>query len=204
MSRDISERSRRPSLLWDVFTTPGSRTTLLQSTDLETRRYPIVDRHSPRTGVLVVLVLLFTLADGVLTLLLLDLSCEEANPFMAYLVERGPLWFLGGKYLLTAVGLTVFLALKYYRLFGTRFRLGYFIPILVGLYVVLLIYQISIFGKVRHAHRPPILARVESGHPWTAAHPPNSRPDDRGSRIDDLDSTCPGVPVPVRCRGRRR
>jgi hypothetical protein len=116
----------------------------------------MVDRHDATIGVLVVLVLLFTLADGVLTLLLLDHSYEEANPFMAYLVERGPLWFLGGKYLLTAVGLATFLVLRYYRLFGTRLRLGHCIPILAALYVVLLVYQLSIFRMLmRPAQQRP-------------------------------------------------
>lgn len=112
-----------------------------------------MDRHDATTGVLVVLVLLFTLADGVLTLLLLDHSCEEVNPFMAYLVERGPLWFLGGKYLLTAIGLATFMVLKYYRLFGTRLRLGHCIPILAVMYVVLLVYQLSIFRMVAISHQ---------------------------------------------------
>ncbi len=125
-----------------------------------------MDRHDATTGVLVVLVLLFTLADGVLTLLLLDHSCEEANPFMAYLVERGPLWFLGGKYLLTAIGLATFMVLKYYRLFGTRLRLGHCIPILAVMYVVLLVYQLSIFRMVALSHplTVPGAGRVEP-HP---------------------------------------
>jgi hypothetical protein len=162
MSRHLPERRRRPTRFWDAFVTPGRRSAFRRSGDLESAPYPIVERHGPSTGVLVVLVLLLTLADGVLTLLLLDLSCEEANPLMAYLVERGPLWFLGGKYLLTALGLAVFLVLKYYRLFGTRFRLGHFIPILAALYVALLVYQLSLFRKVQLLHRPrdPGVAQV--------------------------------------------
>jgi hypothetical protein len=162
MNRDFPERRLRPTRYWDVFMTPGRRSALRRSIDLEIQPYPIVDRHGPRTALLVILVLVFTLTDGVLTLLLLDLSCEETNPFMAYLIGRGPMWFLGGKYLLTALGLAVFLVLKYYRLFGTRFRLGYFIPILASLYVVLLVYQLSLFGKVYCSQGPrdPGVGRV--------------------------------------------
>ena len=156
MSRDVADRRQRPTRWWDIFHTAGRRTGFRRSSDLEAERYPIVDRHDATTGVLVVLVLLFTLADGVLTLLLLDHSCEEANPFMAYLVERGPLWFLGGKYVLTAVGLATFLVLRYYRLFGTRLRLGHCIPILAVLYVALLAYQLSIFRMVRLSQQLPV------------------------------------------------
>jgi Domain of unknown function (DUF5658) len=173
MSRHIPERRRRPTRCWDVFTTAGRRSAPRRSGDLETPPYYVVDRHGPATGVLVVLVLLFTLADGVLTLLLLDHSCEEANPLMAYLVERGPLWFLGGKYLLTALGLAVFLVLKYYRLFGTRFRPGHLIPILAGLYVVLLVYQLTLFGEAFRSPQPSGRGRIDSGLPRTAAGPPH-------------------------------
>jgi hypothetical protein len=55
------------------------------------------------------------------------------------------LWFLGTKYVLTAVGLACLLVLRYYRLFGSRFRVGHLIPIITGLYVVLLGYQAFLF-----------------------------------------------------------
>ncbi|SIO12513.1 hypothetical protein SAMN05444166_2585 [Singulisphaera sp. GP187] len=178
MTRHDPERRQRPTRWWDVFHTAGRRSHFRRSSDLEASRYPIVDRHDATTGVLVVLVLLFTLADGVLTLLLLDHSYEEANPLMAYLVERGPLWFLAGKYLLTAIGLAVFLVLKYYRLFGTRLRLGHCIPILAVLYVVLLVYQLSIFRMMRIAQQPsgstPGLARVG---PRRDSRAPLTKPD---------------------------
>jgi hypothetical protein len=181
MSRQLADRRRRPTRPWDFLTTPGRRSTLRRSDRGDASRFRFVDRYSPRTGVLVVLVLLFTLTDGVLTLLLLDHSCEEANPLMAYLVERGPLWFLGGKYLLTAVGLAVFVVLKYYRLFGTRFRLGYFIPILAGLYIVLLIYQVLLFKEVERVHQGRNLGARQAG-PIRGGGDPPPRPLPRSGR----------------------
>ena len=49
--------------------------------------------------------------------------------------------FLIGKYVLTAVGLPLLLIFKNHCLFGTRFRVGYLILVIVALYLVLIAYQ---------------------------------------------------------------
>ena len=78
------------------------------------------------------LLLVLTLIDGMLTFLLLDLGCEEANPVMRYLLERGPIPFFVGKYLLTAIFLPVALVMNRCRLFGTRIRVGHVVAIVAG------------------------------------------------------------------------
>ena len=64
-----------------------------------------VDRIDPPMFVLTVLLLVLTIVDGTVTLLLLGAGCEEINPAMGYLLRRGPLHFLLGKYALTTAGL---------------------------------------------------------------------------------------------------
>jgi hypothetical protein len=92
----------------------------------------------------VVGVLLLTLLDGVLTLELLDTNSEEINPLMRGLLERGPLWFLLGKYALTAVGLPFLVVYQDYRLFATGFRVRFLLPIFLSLYVALVAYQLHL------------------------------------------------------------
>ena len=46
---------------------------------------------------------------------------------MAHLLGRGHHAFLAGKYILTAAGLPFLVVFKNYRLFGTRFRVGYLV-----------------------------------------------------------------------------
>ena len=87
------------------------------------------------------LLLVLTLIDGLITVALLDHGCEEANPFMAYLLNRGTNTFLIGKYVLTATLLPVALVMNHYRLFGTRLRVGHLIPIVAVLYLILIAYQ---------------------------------------------------------------
>jgi hypothetical protein len=94
---------------------------------------------------MIVTLLVLSIVDGILTVELLDSHGEEVNPFMAYLLGRGPGAFFAGKYLLTAAGLPFLLVFKNYRLFGTRFRVGFLFPAFIGLYVALLFYQCSMF-----------------------------------------------------------
>jgi len=90
---------------------------------------------------MIVSLLTLTIADAVLTVELLDTNSEEVNPLMAHLLLWGLNSFLLGKYFLTAAGLPFIVAFKNYPMFGTRFRAGFVLPLFVGLYVVLILYQ---------------------------------------------------------------
>ncbi len=92
------------------------------------------------------LLLVLTIVDGLITVALLDRGFEEANPFMRFLLDRGTNAFFIGKYVLTALFLPVALVMNQYRLFGTRFRVGHIIPIVTGLYLVLIVYQIALWN----------------------------------------------------------
>jgi hypothetical protein len=100
-----------------------------------------VDRFDAMTLATIISLLALTIADGVLTVELLDTNSEEINPLMAHLLLWGFNVFLMGKYILTAAGLPFIVAYKNYPMFGTRFRAGFVLPVFVGLYLVLIIYQ---------------------------------------------------------------
>ena len=100
-----------------------------------------VDRFGATTLALIVALLGLTIADGVLTIELLDLNSEEVNPIMAHLLGRGAFDFLMGKYILTAAGLPLLVVYQHYPLFRSRFRVGWLLPLFVGLYLVLLFHQ---------------------------------------------------------------
>ena len=94
-----------------------------------------VDRFDALTLAVIVTLLMLTIADGVLTIELLDTNSEEMNPIMARLIVHGQQAFLIGKYILTAAGLPFIVVYKNYPMFGTRFRIGFVLPIFVGLYI---------------------------------------------------------------------
>jgi hypothetical protein len=146
------DRRHRPTRPWDVLWTPGRRREVRRARDRAAARVGFTDRHGPIALVLAIALLLLTLLDGVLTLILLDQRHEEANPVMAYLIRRGVLSFLCGKYVLTAASLPVVLSLKNYRMFGTRFRVRALLPIFVGLYLLLAAGQVALLTD--HSSRP--------------------------------------------------
>jgi Domain of unknown function (DUF5658) len=114
-----------------------------------------VDRFDALTLAVIVTLLALTIADGVLTIELLDTNSEEMNPIMARLILQGHQTFLVGKYVLTAAGLPFIVVYKNYRMFGTRFRIGYVLPIFVGLYIALISYQSRLLRIGREVTSPP-------------------------------------------------
>jgi hypothetical protein len=103
-----------------------------------------VDRFSPRVFVIVMLFVLASVADALLTIRLIEAGGVEVNPLMARLLDRGVMTFFIGKYLLTVIGLPVLLIFGNTFLFGTRFRVKYLLVVFLALYLVLIGYQLRL------------------------------------------------------------
>ena len=140
--RTIADRRLVATSWWDSVCGAGRRMKLRRR-DEHAREY-FVDRFAPMTLLLILLFLLLSIVDAVLTIQLLPAGCGEANPLMACLLDRGVMPFLVGKYVLTAAGLPILLLYQNFKLFGTRFRVFYLLPALVALYIILLVYQLSL------------------------------------------------------------
>jgi hypothetical protein len=67
--------------------------------------YVLVDQYSSRLLIPIVLVLVLSLADGFLTLYLIEHGAEEQNPVMDLLLRWGPWEFILIKFLLTCFGI---------------------------------------------------------------------------------------------------
>jgi hypothetical protein len=141
-----NDRRKKPTSFWDVFRLAGRRMRNRRSDEF--RRPYFVDRYPAMTLAFVLVLLVFTVVDGVITLHLVDVDCQEINPVMRYLLSKGPVPFLISKYAMTAAGLPILLIFKNYFLFGTRFRVNYLIPFFVGLYVALTVYQICLLQSL--------------------------------------------------------
>jgi NADH:ubiquinone oxidoreductase subunit 2 (subunit N) len=118
-----------------------------------------VDRFPAGQWLWIVLLLAATLVDAVLTLCLLEAGCEEINPLMGHVLQRGVLTFLVCKYVLTVAGLPVLVIFGQFSLFGTRLRVKHLLPVFVILYVVLIAYQCRLL-QTAPGHALP---RSESG-----------------------------------------
>jgi hypothetical protein len=137
--RGRADRRSRTTSPLDAFRLRGRRVRPRRSE--ERRGAFFCDRFDALTLAMVVTLLSLTVVDGMLTLELLELNSEEANPVMGQLLKRGPLDFVLGKYVLTAMGLPFIVVYKNYPMFKTRFRIGFLLPVFISLYVALISYQ---------------------------------------------------------------
>jgi hypothetical protein len=144
--RTQPDRRQSPTSVWGSFPPAGRR--MRQRRADEHRRAYFVDRFPPMLFAFLLMLLLASIVDGLLTLRLIEAGGEEVNPLMARLLNFGVFPFLLGKYLLTAVGLPLLVIFKNHYVFGTRIRVGYLIPGLVALYAILICYQLVLMQQV--------------------------------------------------------
>jgi hypothetical protein len=142
--RAAMDRRRRPTGPLDAFRPAGRRSSVRRRA--ERRGTYFLDRFDALTLAIIVGLLGLTLVDGLLTVELLDVNSEEFNPLMKHLLARGHGAFFVGKYILTAAGLPFLLVYKNYPMFGTRFRVGYLLPLFLSLYLALVAYQVHLLG----------------------------------------------------------
>jgi hypothetical protein len=81
-----------------------------------------VDRHSSKTLAVILLIVMLSIIDAILTLHLVDRGATELNPVMDYYLGHGPLAFFWVKYMLTSAALILILTNKTAHLFNTRFQ----------------------------------------------------------------------------------
>jgi hypothetical protein len=105
------------------------------------------DWHHPQWLAVVLLILLLSLADAVLTLTLLQHGAFEANPVMALLVHGSVRAFAVTKMGLTTSGVVVLTLLARARVFG-RMPIGFLLyAVLLG-YAVLVAYELHLLQTV--------------------------------------------------------
>ena len=103
----------------------------------------IADHHEPHRMATVLLILLLSWADAMLTLTLLERGAVEINPFMALLIEADLLLFGAVKMALTGAGLVVLVALANFHVFG-RLRVAYLLHMFLPLYLALFLYELAL------------------------------------------------------------
>jgi len=140
-----SDRRSAPTSPWGAFPPAGYR--MANRRISEHRQRYFVDRFSPAMFTFVLMLLMASIVDAILTIQLIQAGAAEINPVMDRLLDHGILPFVLGKYVLTVAGLPLLLIFKNYYLFGTRFRVGYLVPAIVAMYSVLIGYQLLLMHK---------------------------------------------------------
>jgi hypothetical protein len=138
--RTQSDRRETPTSPWGAFPPAGGR--MRNRRAGEHRRPYFVDRFSLAMFLTILMLAFASIVDAVLTIQLIEAGAREINPLMARLLDHGIGPFLLGKYALTVAGMPLLLIFQNYYLFGTRVRVGYLMPMVIALYLVLIVYQL--------------------------------------------------------------
>lgn len=99
---------RFPKLKYLLFS--GRRANVRREEDWHGTFY--FDRYSSNIFAAIVLILLLSILDALLTLYLIDNGSTEMNPVMSYFLKYGPYVFMGAKYFLTCLGVVILLLFR--------------------------------------------------------------------------------------------
>ena len=108
---------------------------------------PVVDWHESHLLAIAIGILLLSFADAFLTINLLVLGAEEANPLMAALFYRDIALFTAVKMALTGGGVMMLVALSRMRLFG-RIKVVQGLYVTLAIYVLLVLYELSLYASL--------------------------------------------------------
>ena len=101
------------------------------------QRHYRIDRYSAKTLAVILLIVMLSVIDAILTLDLISRGAGELNPIMDYYLGHGPLAFFGVKYFLTWAAVIIILLNKNIYLFNTKIQAKVlFIVFLVPLVLV--------------------------------------------------------------------
>ena len=107
------------------------------------RNVSAFDWHHPQWLAIAMLIVTFSAADALLTLMLIERGAYEVNPFMAPLVGGSPRAFALVKVGLTAAGVVLLTQAARIRAFG-RIPVGVFLYGVLALYGALSAYEFSL------------------------------------------------------------
>ena len=139
--RRIRSSFNRHSLLFS-----GRRKTIRRHEDKS--RFFYADLYSLSHFIPIVLILFFSVADTILTIVLTNHGADEINPIMAYYLDLGPYIFFSVKYSLTSAGLIILLMFRNIFLKPLQTNAGslfyFFLAVFIGVvsWQIFLIYRL--------------------------------------------------------------
>lgn len=121
--RSGKDRRQRNSPWYGLFFTGGNRTRVRRKEDR--KRAVWMDRYGSRLFTVIMLIIVLSLLDALLTLILVNQhGAREVNPVMSMYLKMGAQTFILAKYLLTVLPILILLFYKEaiaQRFYGERF-----------------------------------------------------------------------------------
>lgn len=114
----------------------GRRKALRSAADKQGIKF--VDEYNPALLGFIVLLLIFSIIDGFMTLYLLDHGAHEINPIMSFSLGLGPWFFFASKFLLTCIGVMCLLVVSNSCVFDNRIQVRDVFPAMLFLYLMVM------------------------------------------------------------------
>lgn len=118
--RSGKDRRLKRFSVWNTISGRGKRKTRRRAVDRQ--KITIFDHYHTSLFIGIIIVLGLSLADGLLTLILVSRGARELNPIMDYYLQNGPHTFLLVKYGLTAS--SIFIVIMLDEVLASRYRFG--------------------------------------------------------------------------------
>ncbi len=138
--RSGPDRRKRPTSPLSWSSLRGRRRFVRRKEERNIPHY--VDRYEGSLTFIVIAIMILTLLDAFFTLILINHGARELNPIMGFLLSKGEWTFLLGKYLLTALCITILIIHKNFFIFQQKIRLKDILYCLFTLYLFLIVYEI--------------------------------------------------------------
>lgn len=106
------------------------------------------DRYSPASLWFVVIILILSVVDALLTMMLIRNGAVELNPVMAYYIDIGPQAFLAVKYTLTSLSVFILLVYGSVVLKGAQIHLRSVFPLIITAFASVVVWEIYLLVKV--------------------------------------------------------
>jgi len=143
-NRNVPDRRKRqvPPLRYIIF--GGRRKSIRRKEDRD--KLIILDLYSNGIFALAIVILALSALDGLLTLYLTNSGSSELNPFMSFLIDFNPRFYLAVKCIITTAAIIFLIAMRNYKskIFGIRISklltttaLAFFVIVVYQLYMIL-------------------------------------------------------------------
>ena len=138
-------RTRRwGNLIW--FLKTGQRRRVRRETDR--RSFSFLDYYSPKLFYSLILVLLLSVVDALLTLWLLENGANEVNPVMAYFLRFGPNVFMLVKYLLTSMAVIIVVLFHYGVIRSVKIPLRALMPFFASCFGMVVAWELFLIARL--------------------------------------------------------
>lgn len=141
---------RRTERFGDIrwFIKTGRRRQVRRAADR--RELHTLDYYPPKLFIVLVVVLLLSIIDALLTLWLIDNGAVEINPVMAYYLELGPNIFMAAKYLITVSVVTIGVLLNYAYVRFVRLQFGHILNVFAGCFAMVVAWELFLIARFVH------------------------------------------------------